>query len=60
VCQAVGLPHTRVSSADAFAAALDEALASPGPRLVEVDMKTIGTFAESFAGPPAGAAGGVN
>ncbi|MCL2428406.1 MAG: thiamine pyrophosphate-dependent enzyme, partial [Alphaproteobacteria bacterium] len=59
ICKAVGLPHARVDSADAFASALDQALAAPGPHLVEVDMAAIGTFAESFAGPPAGAAGGV-
>jgi len=39
--------------------ALDDALGAPGPRLVEVDMTAIGAFAERFAGPPAGAAGGV-
>ena len=33
------------------------ALAERGPQLVEVDMTAIGPFAESFAGPPAGAAG---
>jgi acetolactate synthase I/II/III large subunit len=59
ICKAVGLPHARVGSADAFAPALDHALAAPGPRLVEVDMPAIGTFAQSFAGPPAGAAGGA-
>ncbi len=58
VCQAVGLPHDRIADAAAFAAALDAALAEPGPRLIEVDMSAIGPFAESFAGPPAGAAGG--
>jgi acetolactate synthase-1/2/3 large subunit len=59
VCQAVGLPHARVSRAEDFAGALDAALAAPGPRLIEVDMVAIGPFAESFAGPPAGAAGSV-
>lgn len=59
ICQAVGLPHSRVSAASDFTGALDEALSGSGPRLIEVDMKSIGTFAESFAGPPAGAAGSV-
>jgi acetolactate synthase-1/2/3 large subunit len=59
VCQAVGLPHQRVGTAEQFGAALDAALAAPGPRLIEVDMVAIGPFAESFAGPPAGAAGSV-
>lgn len=59
VCQAMGLPHARVQRAEDFAAALDAALAAPGPRMIEVDMVAIGPFAESFAGPPAGAAGNV-
>jgi acetolactate synthase-1/2/3 large subunit len=59
VCRAIGLPHERVSRAEDFAAALDRALAMPGPCMVEVDMVAIGPFAESFAGPPAGAAGSV-
>lgn len=57
-CQSVGLPHERIGDAAAFAAALDRALANRGPRMIEVDMVAIGPFAESFAGPPAGAAGG--
>ena len=59
ICQAVGLPHIRVASVDAFAPALDRAIAAAGPCLVEVDMTAIGAFAQSFAGPPAGAAGGA-
>jgi acetolactate synthase-1/2/3 large subunit len=58
VCKAVGLPHIHVASVDAFAPALDRALAAAGPCLIEVDMTAIGAFAQSFAGPPAGAAGG--
>jgi acetolactate synthase I/II/III large subunit len=57
VCRAVGLAHERVSAVVDFAPALDRALAAPGPRLLEVDMTAIGPFAETFAGPPAGAAG---
>ncbi|MCK8784541.1 thiamine pyrophosphate-binding protein [Roseomonas sp. NAR14] len=59
ICGAVGLPHERVSDVADFPAALDRALAAEGPRLIEVDMVAIGPFAESFAGPPAGAAGSV-
>ncbi len=58
LCQAVGLPHRRVGEVGQFAAALDAALGAPGPQLIEVDMAAIGPFGESFAGPPAGAAGG--
>ncbi len=57
VCRAVGLDHRKVSHETDFAAALDAALAQPGPVLVEVDMCAIGPFGEAFAGPPAGAAG---
>jgi acetolactate synthase-1/2/3 large subunit len=57
VCQSVGLPHQRVTEIAGFAGALDHALAAPGPRLIEIDMATIGAFSQSFAGPPAGAAG---
>ncbi|WCR10493.1 thiamine pyrophosphate-binding protein [Paracoccus stylophorae] len=56
-CRSIGMPHRVVRSPDEFAAALDAALAADGPQLVEVDMCSIGPFAESFAGPPAGAAG---
>jgi acetolactate synthase I/II/III large subunit len=59
ICHAMGLPHQRVQAAEEFAAALDAALAVEGPSLIEVDMVAIGPFAESFAGPPAGAAGSV-
>ncbi len=54
---ALALPHQRVSRIEEFEAALDRALSASGPQLVEVDMVAIGPFAESFAGPPAGAAG---
>ena len=53
----IGLPHERVSDIAKFDAALDRAIAAPGPRMIEVDMSAIGPFSQSFAGPPAGAAG---
>ena len=59
ICKAVGLPHTRITRIDDFDSAFTDALASRGPRMIEIDMIAIGPFAESFAGPPAGAAGGV-
>jgi acetolactate synthase-1/2/3 large subunit len=59
ICQAIGLPHARLTRIEDFAVLLDEALATKGPRMIEVDMLAIGPFAESFAGPPAGAAGSV-
>ena len=57
VCASVGLAHERVSDITDFDAAFDRALAAPGPRLIEIDMVAIGPFSQSFAGPPAGAAG---
>ena len=59
VCQAIGLPHQRLSGSEDFAALLDAALALPGPRMIEVDMLAISPFAERFAGPPVGASGRV-
>ena len=56
-CASVGMPHRRVKRVGDFAAALDAAIAADGPQLIEVDMVAIGPFAESFSGPPAGAAG---
>ena len=56
-CAAISMPHTLVRSVEDFPAALQAALAAEGPQLVEVDMCAIGPFAESFSGPPAGAAG---
>jgi acetolactate synthase-1/2/3 large subunit len=32
--------------------ALKRALETDGPALIEIDMKSIGDFAHSFAGPP--------
>jgi acetolactate synthase-1/2/3 large subunit len=57
VCGSVGMPHERVSKIDQFAAAFDQAMRTPGPRMIEIDMVSIGPFSQSFAGPPAGAAG---
>ena len=45
VCKAVGLPHERVAKIEDFDAALDRALATPGPRMIEIDMVAIGPFA---------------
>ncbi len=55
----IDLAHMRVSRVEDFAAALDRAIATPGPQLLEVDMVAIGPFAQAFGGPPAGAAGGM-
>ena len=57
VCRSIGLPHHSVAETAHFEAALARALAAAGPQLIEIDMVTIGPFGQSFAGPPAGAAG---
>ncbi len=54
---AFGLRHQRVADLEDFANALDRALLASGPQMVEIDMRAIGRFPQSFAGPPAGAAG---
>ncbi|OAN73332.1 hypothetical protein A8B78_18590 [Jannaschia sp. EhC01] len=58
LCQSIDMPHVRVSRIEEFPQAVDATLGQSGPVVVEVDMVAIGPFAESFAGPPAGAAGG--
>jgi acetolactate synthase I/II/III large subunit len=58
ICKAVGLPHDKVQRIEDVDAALDRAMAMSGPCLIEIDMVAIGPFRQSFAGPPAGAAGG--
>ena len=57
ICKAVGLPHECIAKIADVEAALDRALAAPGPCMIEIDMVAIGPFSQSFAGPPAGAAG---
>jgi acetolactate synthase I/II/III large subunit len=52
-----GLAHQRLDRVADFAAAVDDALAAPGPQLLEADMVAIGPFGKAFSGPPAGAAG---
>lgn len=59
LAQSIGLAHTRVGRVEEFACALDAAVATRGPVLLEVDMTAIGPFAQAFGGPPAGAAGGA-
>lgn len=57
LCGAIDMPHVKVDTIESFGAAFDHAMAQSGPVLLEVDMVTIGPFAEQFSGPPAGAAG---
>jgi acetolactate synthase-1/2/3 large subunit len=50
--QSLQLRHARVSSLADAGAALERALAEPGPFLLEIDMLSIGSFKTAFAGPP--------
>ncbi|SDF04450.1 thiamine pyrophosphate-binding protein [Thalassobaculum litoreum] len=47
-----GMPYAVVRSMDALEAALSEALAVPGPALVEVDMAAIGPYPRYYTPPP--------
>ncbi|WPZ33519.1 thiamine pyrophosphate-binding protein [Thalassobaculum sp. OXR-137] len=47
-----GMPYAVVQSMDALEAALSEALAVPGPALVEVDMAAIGPYPRYYSPPP--------
>lgn len=58
LCKSIGMAHEKVTKIEAFEVQFDAALSAVGPMVLEVDMQAIGPFAEAFAGPPAGAAGG--
>jgi acetolactate synthase-1/2/3 large subunit len=49
---ALALGHARVSALKDLPATLDKALSSPGPFILEIDMRSIGSFRTAFAGPP--------
>jgi acetolactate synthase I/II/III large subunit len=55
LCASLKLAHARISDLDHLGAALDIAIATPGPFMVEIDMISIGGFKAVFAGPPANA-----
>jgi len=50
--QSIALPFHRVRDLGALGATLRDALAQPGPAVVEIDMTAIGPFARQFSGPP--------
>ena len=54
-CQSIKLPHQVIRDVEKFRDALEKALDTDGPQMIEVDMCSIGGFQESFSGPPAGA-----
>ncbi|QBQ99781.1 thiamine pyrophosphate-binding protein [Paraburkholderia pallida] len=51
-CASLGLKHYRLSSLDDADAVIGEGIAFDGPVLLEVDMKSVGSFETAFAGPP--------
>lgn len=52
VAALAGMPYFVVRSSDGLGAAVRDAVAVPGPSLVEVDMQAIGAFPPYFAPPP--------
>lgn len=52
LCASIQLPHARVQNLDELPAVLGAAWAKKGPFLLEIDMRTIGSFKTTFAGPP--------
>ena len=52
LAQSIALPFHRVRDLGALGATLRDALAQPGPAVVEIDMTAIGSFAQQFSGPP--------
>jgi acetolactate synthase I/II/III large subunit len=51
-CESVGVNFRRVTEVADAASALSQAMAVDGPAVVEIDMREIGPFARTFAGPP--------
>lgn len=52
LCEAIAMPHVRVSKLEDLGAALSRANAQTGPFMIEIDMLSIGKFKTAFAGPP--------
>lgn len=53
LCDSLNIPHWGVADVKGLAEILGRAFDAEGPALVEVDMTSIGDFAQAFAGPPA-------
>ncbi|TDN62684.1 thiamine pyrophosphate-binding protein [Paraburkholderia sp. BL10I2N1] len=51
-CASLGLTHYRLSSLNQADDIIRQGLDKVGPVLVEVDMKSVGSFTTAFAGPP--------
>ncbi len=57
LCGSLDIPFWRVTDKSGLNGPLSKALETDGPALVEIDMASVGTFAQAFAGPPARAGG---
>ncbi len=52
LAQSIALPFHRVRDLGALGSTLRDALAQPGPVVIEIDMTAVGPFAQQFSGPP--------
>jgi len=52
LCASLKLGHTRISDLADLRAGLDKAMSANGPFILEIDMRSIGSFKTAFAGPP--------
>lgn len=52
LAQALGFAHRRITALSEAPAALVALAERPGPKMLEVDMLSVGTFKTAFAGPP--------
>ena len=51
-CASLDIPYWGIDDAKDLSPILKVAIDSDGPKLIEIDMKSIGDFAQAFAGPP--------
>lgn len=52
LCDSLDIPYWGIDDAKDLSTILKVAIDSDGPKLIEIDMKSIGDFAQAFAGPP--------
>jgi acetolactate synthase-1/2/3 large subunit len=52
LAQSIALPLHRVRDLGQIGSTLRDALAQPGPAVIEIDMTAVGPFAQKFSGPP--------
>ena len=52
LAQALGFAHRRITNLSEAPAALAALAERPGPKMLEVDMLSVGAFKTAFAGPP--------